>query len=298
MILKNSKYTRLGLLFIVISLGAKAQEPKQNLGALQDSLNKISLRVLSAQSDEQKFVQNGLFVKTLVEALKTPNSFKYAFDSLKTVSVVKSPDDVFRLLTWYTQLVDGTYRFFGALQMDTPSGALKLIPLIDQTENLTDPNLITSNKNWFGAKYYEIIPVTSSARLSYYILLGWKGNNERSTKRVIEILNLDKGQVTFGAPVFDGKDLQSKNRLIFEYNKQNAMTLKSDLKAGVLVFDHLSPFNPDMEGKFEYYGSDGHMDGLKIIGGRLKLQVNVNLVNDPNGNDEFYIDPKKKKLEN
>ncbi|MBC7417466.1 MAG: hypothetical protein H7325_04850 [Pedobacter sp.] len=298
MILKNSKRTRLVLLFIVISFAAKAQEPKQNLGALQDSLNKISLRVLSAQSNEQKFVQNGLFVKTLVEALKTTNSFKYAFDSLKTVSVVKSPDDVFRLLTWYTQLVDGTYRFFGALQMDTPNGALKLIPLIDQTENLTDPNLITSNKNWFGAKYYEIIPVTSSARLPYYILLGWKGNNERSTKRVIEILSLDKGEVIFGAPVFDGKDLEDKNRLIFEYNKQNAMTLKSDLKAGMLVFDHLSPFNPDMEGKFEYYGSDGHMDGLKIIGGRLKLQVNVNLVNDANGNDEFYIDPKKKKLEN
>ncbi len=284
-------------LILLTGFSANAQQ-NPNLIALQDSLNKISIRVLSAQSDEQKFNENGIFVKTLVEALKTPYSFKFSFDSLKTVSIVKSPDNAFRLLTWYLQLAQGTYRFFGAIQINTPTGALNLIPLIDQTENLTDPNIITGNKNWFGAKYYEIIPVTSSARLPYYILLGWKGNNERTSKRVIEILSLDKGEANFGAPVFDGKDLNGKNRLIFEYNKQNAMTLKSDLKAGILVFDHLSPVDPDMLGKFEYYGSDGHVDGFKIIGGRLKLQENLNLANEASENDEFYIDPKKKKKEN
>ncbi|WP_354358032.1 hypothetical protein [Pedobacter sp. UYP30] len=295
--MKHQFFNTLVLVFLM-GFSAKAQQTPTNLLSLQDSLNKISGRVLSAQSDEQKFAQNGLFVKTLVDALKAPNSYTFGFDSLRTVSIVKSSDRVFKLLTWYVQLIDGTYRFFGAIQMNTSNGALKLIPLIDQTENLIDPNIITNNKNWFGAKYYEIIPVTSSARLPYYILLGWKGNNERSTKRVIEIVSFDKGEVAFGAPVFDGKDLQGKNRLVFEYNKQNAMTLKSDLKAGMIVFDHLSPFNTDMEGKFEYYGSDGHINGLKIIGGRLKLQENVNLVNDANGNDEFYIDPKKKKVEN
>ncbi|MGY3053095.1 hypothetical protein ACVWYG_001292 [Pedobacter sp. UYEF25] len=283
---------------LTVVFSAKSQQTSKNWLSQQDSLKKISLKVLSAQSDEQKFAINGLFVKGLVEALKTPNSFTLQFDSLKTIAIVKSPDNAFRLLTWYVQLADGTYRFFGALQMNNPNGTLNLIPLIDQTQNLTDPNIITSNKNWFGAKYYEIIPISSSARLPYYILLGWKGNNERSTKRVIEILSFNKSEVTFGAPVFDGGNLQGKNRLIFEYNKQNAMTLKSDLKAGMLVFDHLSAISADMEGKFEFYGSDGHVDGFKIIGGRLKLQENINLVNDASGNDEFYIDPKKKTSEN
>lgn len=242
--------------------------------------------------------QNGLFVKTLVEALKTTNSFQNNLDSLKTVAVVKSKDRAFRLLTWYVKLSNDSYRFFGAIQMETNDGVLKLLPLIDQTENFRDLNAITTNKDWLGAKYYEIIPVTSSARLPYYVLLGWKGNNDRSTQRVIEILSFDKGNAVFGAPVFDGKDFDTKNRVIFEYNKQNAMTLKSDVKAGFIVFDHLSPIDPDYVGKFEYYGSDGHVDGFKIIGGRLKLKQNLELNNEANDNDQFYIEPKKQKKPN
>ena len=284
-------------LFYLDGFSTKAQQ-NINLLSLQDSLNKISSRVLSAQSDEQKFKENGLFVKTLVDALKNKNSFNFGFDSLKTVSIIKSPDRAFRLLTWYVRLSNGNYRYFGAVQLNTPSGALNLSPLIDQTENLTDPNILTDNKNWFGAKYYEIIPVTSSSRLTYYLLLGWKGNDDRTTKRVIEVLNFNKSELTFGAKVFDGKDLTTKNRLIFEYNKQNAMTLKSDLKAGVIVIDHLSPVDPEMVGKYEYYGSDGRIDGFKIIGGRLKFQENLELANDVNDNDPFYIDPNIKKKEN
>jgi hypothetical protein len=196
-------------------------------------------------------------------------------------------------LSWYLQLENGTYRYYGAIQMNTKSGPLKLYPLIDQTENLNDPNIITNNQKWFGARYYEIVPVTSGNRLPYYVLLGWKGNTQFTTKKVIDILSFNKDNLTFGAPVFDGKELKGKNRMIFEYAKSNAMTLKTDLKAGIIVFDHLASFDPEIKDKFEYYGSDGTFDGFKIIGGKLKLQEDLTLNNDPNASDELYADPKK-----
>ncbi|QXU43158.1 hypothetical protein [Pedobacter sp. D749] len=289
------KVIRFYILLIIgtLSLNLKAQQSPNTLNVFQDTLIKISARVVAAQNDAQKLEINGGFVKTLVDALKVSNSFSYPFDSLKNVSVIKSPDQAFRILSWYVLLENGTYRYYGAVQMNTKSGALKLYPLIDQTDNLGDPNVITNNQKWFGARYYEIVPVTSGNRLPYYILLGWKGNTQITTKKVIDILSFDKDNLTFGAPVFDGKELKGKNRIIFEYAKSNAMTLKTDLKAGMIVFDHLASFDPEIKGKFEYYGSDGTFDGFKIIGGRLKLQEDITLNNDPNSSDELYADPKK-----
>ncbi|MGM9477972.1 hypothetical protein ACS5PU_16180 [Pedobacter sp. GSP4] len=281
------------LCFCLLSLGLKAQQGNNKLIVFQDSLIKLSGNVLATQSDAEKLDINGKFVKTLVEALKTPNSFAFPFDSLKNISVIKSPDQAFRILSWYVQLENGTYRYYGAIQMNTKGGPLKLYPLIDQTENLSDPNIITNNQKWLGARYYEIVPVTSGNRLPYYILLGWKGNTTLTTKKIIDVLSFDKDNVTFGAPVFDGKELKGKNRVIFEYAKSNAMTLKTDTKAGMIVFDHLESFDPEIKGKFEFYGSDGTFDGFKIIGGRLKLQEDLTLNNDPNASDELYADPKK-----
>jgi len=284
-------YLLIAILFVCNAL--KAQQTTGKLDIFQDSLIKTNASIKAEDSDEQRLAKNGKFVKTLVEALKTPNSFSYTFDSLKNVSIVKSSDQAFRILSWYVQLENGTYRYYGAIQMNTGSGALKLFPLIDQTENIQDPNAIGDNLKWFGARYYEIIPVTSGGRLPYYVLLGWKGNTQSTTKKVIEILSFDKEKATFGAPVFDGKDLKGKNRVIFEYTKSNAMVLKTEPSAGVIVFDHLAPFDPEMVGRYEYYGSDGNTDGFKIIGGRLKLQENLELKNNPNASDELYADPKK-----
>lgn len=289
------KFFQFNILFVFCLLGfnLKAQQNINKLTIFQDTLIKISAKVTDAQSDAQKTELNGIFVKTLVEALKTPNSYAFPFDSLKNVSVVKSPDQAFRILSWYVQLESGTYRYYGAIQMNTKSGPLKLYPLIDQTENIADPNIITNNQKWFGARYYEIVPITSGNRLPYYVLLGWKGNTQTTTKKVIEILSFEKDNITFGAPVFEGKELKGKNRVIFEYAKSNAMTLKTDQKAGLIVFDHLASFDPEIKDRFELFGSDGTFDGFKVIGGKLKLQEDLTLNNDPNTNDELYADPKK-----
>lgn len=279
--------------FVLLCLNTMAQQGKSNLDIFQDSLIKISMATVIAETDAKKADFNGRFVKNLVEALKTHNSFAYPFDSLKNVSVIKSPDKAFRILSWYVQQENGTYRYFGTIQMNTGNGPLKLYPLIDQTDNITDANVITNNQKWFGARYYDIVPVTSGNRSPYYILLGWKGNTLNTTKKVIEILSFDRELVNFGLPVFDGKDLKNKNRIIFEYTKSNAMTLRVDQKAGMIVYDHLAPFDPEMVGKYEFYGSDGTFDGFKIIGGRLRLQEGLELNNDPSATDEQYADPKK-----
>ncbi len=262
----------------------------------QDSLLQMGVAADQATNDQEKLAANAQFIKTLVTALKTPGSFSYPFDSLKRISVMKSPDNTFRIFSWSVPLQDGTYRFFGSIQMATKDGKLKMFPLIDDTNNLKDPNQVTGSKNWYGARYYQVIPVAISGRQPYYVLLGWKGKNAKASKKVIEVLSFDKTeQPVFGKAVFDGlKGATTKNRVIFEYNKLNSMTLTLDRTVNMIVFDHLAPLSSEMEGDFEYYASDLSFDAYKLLGGRLKLVENVEMKNEPNGMDEFYADPKDK----
>jgi len=263
----------------------------------QDSLVRLTRLTSDAPSNTERFAANASFIKTLVNALKTPHSFHFNFDSLQNISVMKAPDNSFRIFSWYVPVDDGGYHFFGSIQMATADGKLKLFPLVDQTEQLKNTDAVTSNKNWYGARYYEIVPVTAAGRQPYYTLIGWKGNNTRTSKKVIDILSFEKGEPVFGKPVFEGiRGSSPRNRVVFEYNKMNSMTLTMDKSVNMIVFDHLAPFKPEMEGNFEYYASDLSFDAYKIVNGKLKLIENVELKNEPNVMDDFYADPKDKSI--
>ncbi|WEK17966.1 MAG: hypothetical protein P0Y49_14305 [Candidatus Pedobacter colombiensis] len=290
------------ILFILCCAGTKLSAQHSfdlnvsRLKTYQDSLQRMSNATYNASNDQDRLTANALFIKTLVAALKTPSSFNFPFDSLKRITVMKSPDNTLRIFSWYVPNDDGTYRFFGTIQMATKDGKLKMYPLIDDTNNIKDVNQITGNKNWYGARYYQIIPIVMNGRQPYYILLGWKGNNARTSKKVIDILSFDKAdQPVFGKAIFDGlKGEAVKNRIVFEYNKLNSMTLTLDRTVNMIVFDHLAPFSSEMQGNFEFYASDLSFDAYRIIGGRLKLVENVEMKNEPNAMDDFYADPKDK----
>ncbi|MBB6498305.1 hypothetical protein [Pedobacter cryoconitis] len=265
------------------------------LGKYQDSLLKITRTLFTAPNNIDRFEQNARFIKTLVTALKTPSSFEFEFDSLQTISVVRSPDNAFRIFSWYVPTVEGTYRFFGTIQMATRDGKLKLYPLIDDTEHFKDLNQISTNKQWYGARYYEVVPLIVGGQNTSYVLLGWKGNTAKTSKKVIDVLSFVNDEPKFGKAIFQGpKNAPVKNRVVFEYNKLNSMTLRLDKKEQMIVFDHLAPFDPNMEGNFEYYASDSSFDGYRLVGDKLKLMENIELKNDPDAKDDLYIDPKPK----
>ncbi len=260
----------------------------------QDSLLVLSEETFAAQDDLSRLEKNAAFVKKFITALKITGSFNYGFDSLKRISILKTPDNSFRIITWFIPLDDGTYRYYGTIQLATSNGTLKLFPLNDATSSITNNNVLTSNKDWLGARYYEIIPMVVNGKQPYYILLGWKGNTSKTSKKVIEVLSFDKNEPVFGKNIFEvEKNQPPKNRVIFEYNKQNAMTLIWDKKVNMIVFDHLAPYEPKMKGNFEFYGSDLTFDAYKLTWGKLSLAENVALRNEATLNDDLYKAPKK-----
>ncbi|MCJ0743139.1 hypothetical protein [Pedobacter montanisoli] len=266
------------------------------LNKLQISLADISDSTFNIENDEGKIAQNTHFVKELVKALKTPHSYAFNFDSLKNISILKAPNNSFKIFTWSLALSNGTYKFYGTIQLPTKDGQLKLVPLNDATSQISDPDAITNAKNWYGARYYEIMPVSSyNNQPSYFILLGWKGYTNKTTQKVIEVLTLDKDEAIFGKKIFETAVNSNtlKNRVIFEYSSKNSMTLTYNRSVSMIVFDHLAPYEPSMKDQFEYYVSDSSFDGYIINYNRFKLKENITLKNDPSVQDEHYKPPVK-----
>ncbi|HEK21608.1 hypothetical protein [Mucilaginibacter sp.] len=261
----------------------------KKLRVYQDSLIILGKKFVNDTDDLERKNANYRFIRTLVSALKVPHSFNYPFDSLKTVSILNSPDSRFRVFTWHIMNQDGSYRYFGTVQMNT-GDKLLMYPLEDYTPFFKNSrDTVTDNRHWYGAQYYKIIRVAASK--PYYALLGWKGNNIRSTKKVIEILSFDReDHPVLGMPVFNNK--KDAKRIIFEYTRQASMLLRYVPEQNLIVFDHLSPPDDKMKDRPETYGPDLTYDGYSLQNGSWFFVENMDMRNIPQQVDDGFVDPK------
>lgn len=278
---------------VIFCCQAFAQHSSDNalkqLSFYQDSLKHLGNTFINDDNDLIRKNANYQFIKTLVTALKTPNSFLFPFDSVKTISIINAPDNKFRIFSWHVANDDGSYRFYGAVQLNT-GGALKLYGLEDYSPLLKNPeDSVTDNHKWYGAQYYTIIPVYAAQ--PYYVLLGWKGNTVKSTKKVIDVLSFQNNNLTLGLPVFDGNEKKRK-RVIFEYARQASMLLKYIPSQHLIVFDNLAPPDKKLKDKPETYGPDLSYNGYRLKANRWEFVDNLDMRNVPQDSDEQYIDPK------
>jgi hypothetical protein len=236
------------LFSIVIIQQSAAQtisiDDRKNLERLEKFLTIQSDSIINATDWTQRFSSSKDLIQGLVIALKTQNSFYYNFDSIK-ISIIKSPDSLFKIFTWQVRKDYSDYRQYGAIQMKTADGSLKLFPLFDAsnfTKNPTD-SIRDANK-WIGAIYYKIILKTYNNK-KYYTLLGSDENNERTNKKWVDVLTFDNdGKPQFGHNCFiypnDGiKPAQPCYRFCIEYKKDAGVRIRFDEKLDEIVFDRV-----------------------------------------------------------
>ncbi len=271
---------------------------QNKLALYEDSLKNLGLIITTDTLESNRTQANYAFIKTLVSALKEKNSFYYPFNQLQNfISIKKTDDNKLKVFTWFTQADNGDYRYFGAIQVNNPN-KLELYPLLDNSQslktltNLTDTTLETSK--WFGAVYYQIVPITG-VREPYYLLLGWKGKSALANSKVIETLKFINGKPIFGSQVLETglKSNLFHNRYIFDYTKSASMMLRYVKSENLIVFDHLVAPTQKSEGISDLYAPDLSYDGFKLKQGKWFFQENMKLKNLPDEADELFIDPAK-----
>ena len=262
---------------------------------LQDSLKSLSYKIVNDQDELIRRNCTFTFIKTLVSALKLPNSFAFPFDSVVSISIMRSPDNQFRIFTWHLRTDDGHYRYYGAIQKNDPN-KLSLYPLFDNSAFIQNPqDTVLTNDSWYGAHYYTIIvPKRWFSKNKKYVLLGWKGHNQNSQQKVIDVLSFAKdGRPIFGADIIKLKD-KTQHRMVFEYTSQAVMMLRYLNDKKWIVYDHLAAPNARSEGNFEVYGPDLSYDGLKYRRGKWILMEKIDLRNEASMEDAKFNNPLEK----
>ncbi|MGG9962338.1 hypothetical protein [Ferruginibacter sp. SUN106] len=237
----------------------------------EDSLKKYSAKLINGITSTDRFAADSMLTRMLVRALKIPNSFYYAFDSLETISKLYAPDSTFKIFTWQMVVNDNVIRHHGAIQMRTDDGSLKLYGLIDKsavTKNQVDT--VGNNNGWIGAVYYNIVQ-KRSANNDYYTLLGFDENNIRSNRKIIEVLNFINGEPTFGGRYFSFEEdtvfKTSIGRYIMEYKKTDGPKLNYDPEMDMIIVEHLISESNEPTKKWTLVG-DGDYEGFKWKNGK------------------------------
>jgi|DEB19_MinimDraft_2_1074335.scaffolds.fasta_scaffold31171_1 hypothetical protein len=231
-------------------------------------LNGLAQKMVTSLDEMTRISSGKNFIRTLARTLKTNNSYFYNFDSLKNISIIVSPDDYFRIMTWNVASDDEHFRNFGVIQLN-PNKIKRekkvynmpdFFPLIDRSDSIENVFYAeTDADHWFGAIYYKIIK-TQTQKGNYYTLLGWDGATSKSNKKIADVLFFRDNEPFFGAPIFDIKTKKPLNRMIWEFNNYATMTLRYEDKRKLFIYENIIPPKPDNAGMYETYLPDGSYD--------------------------------------
>ncbi len=293
------------LLLILFATLVSAQEKNaatQELDAYNDTLTVVK-KLYSSKTDSEKQKWNQQLLATFERSLNLNNSFDYPYDSLNDIARIMSPDKTFRIINWNVPNDDGTHEYFGFIQkkqiQTIKKGMFKkdkietiqLYPLTDRSSEIKNAdNYVSDNKKWYGMLYYNVI-IKKTKSNTYYTLLAWDGNDKLSSKKIIDVLTFDKSGIPhFGASIFNMGKVHQK-RVIFEHASTCTMSLKYNQKKDSIIFDHLVPPQPQLEGQYQYYCPDLGCDGFGFKRGKWNYATDIIATNDKNEKDKNYVNP-------
>ncbi len=229
-----------------------------------DSLKNLFEDLYQLESDQAKKSLNRDILAYFSQVLEERESFRYSFDSLDMIGVLTAPDRTFRIFTWNVPMTDFTHEYYGLIQRPEKKEKRCRIYRLSKGVSLNEQILHDSCTagQWPGALYYEILKNTSGGE-DFYTLLGFYFNDRFSDMKVIEAMYFDdSGDVIFGKPVFHtGQGTQ--HRVLFEYSGEVVFNLRYNPDLKMIVFDHLSPIEPELAGHPRFYAPDFSYDGYR-----------------------------------
>jgi hypothetical protein len=260
-------------IFPAINIPAYSQHV-DTLPAIETNLVKSYNSIFQADSYHRDKLADA-FYEDLYTSLIINGSFNYPFDSLIKVGKIYSPDYRLRIYTWNIPVGLSDNLYFGIIQY--LSSKEKTVRIVRLNEPVAS-GLNMIQKDWQQTLYFQVIE-TKHAGQKYYTLLGFNFNTLMSNSKSVDVVSIDNfDQLYFCEKLFlnNGKE---QDRIVFEYNEKAVMMLRYDADAKMIVFDHLAPSKPSLEGKFEFYGPDFTYDGLKFEKGVWVYYSNISITN-------------------
>lgn len=272
----------------------------QDISALEHDAAVLLNQLRSTKEDAQTDQLHLAFKKAMANLVKDKGFFEYALKELQ-IADLRSADQNVRILTWNVEYSDLSHTYGGyILKKDEGRQKITVTELIDQLDAYTvKPEGVIDAKNWYGSIYYKIIDFAYQGK-TCYLLFGYDAGTTMSNYKVLDVLSFAGQSPKLGAAVFkDAK--QVKKRVVFEYANMATLSLEFEPKRLRIVFDHLSPESPALEGVFSYYFPDMSYDAYVYDVDREIWQLEQDVVaTNPSdvGEKYFYsLDKKTGQLE-
>ncbi len=282
--------------FVLIGIGAFAQD-YDVMKAESRLFTKLEM-LRNASTDQDKVSANEDFKTDLAAVLEHEEAFDHPFSRLTSVGFINSKDKMVRIINWNVEQNDKSQRYFGFVQhYDKRKKKLSVTELKEDVWGLKQPEDIVEAANWYGALYYQIIPIKKGSR-TIYTVLGWDGNTTMSNIKLIDAMYINGRSVKFGSSIFKiGKE--TKKRLFYEHSEKVTMVLRYEADRDRIMMDHLSPEAPTMKGYYSFYVPDLSYDAFVFEDNKWVLKEDVIGVNahETKEKTEIYTkDPKTGKL--
>ena len=307
------------MLLLASGLMVSAQD-KAKMQSYQARLSALITKVAEAPTDNERYLASEEAVQLLAEALEEDDSEEWRWQLPSYVSVLTSPDKLFRIFTWAVVRDNGEFECFGAVQFyNEKEEYYEHLLLHDKSEEIMNrEESVLSADQWLGAVYQDIIQTTSGSH-TYYTLLGWNGVDNLTERKIIEPVYIRNGVPQFGAPLF--RRMRNQRRVVLEYSNNAVVNLSYETqyvqeverkrekvkgtnryqtvekvkehKEQMIIFDEVEPQVPGMEGLFQYYVPSGTEQAYAFVDGKWELRNGAQgRLSDKKLNKEFAPLPK------
>ena len=263
------KYLNILCLFLLLMISQSV------IAQTVDKINHYFSKIASAPGDEEKLVYSDSLTISIISYLEsTEDIIRADLSDLKYLGNITSPDSLIKILSWNIPITGRNNIYYSYIYNSIHDKGI----LLRGEEGLSDiePDVVIESKDWYGSLYYDIQTLDKTDEMTY-ILLGFDPDNIYMNAKVIEVLHFnDHGDPVFGKQVFSTGN-EEFTRMIFKYSPMATMMLKFNPERNMIIFDHLSPSSPRLEGQYRYYGPDFSYDAYEIKDGRLFLIQDIDL---------------------
>lgn len=252
------------IFFLPILAFSKGAEQDTFLIRREAEINILLDSLRKAKDDMSIEMINEDFKNQVKDLIVYPGVMDYPFSKWTTVSTITSPDGAFRIFNWNVEDEQGMHRHYCFVVK--PNGNENIVIEL-QEDKLTippRPEHTLTPEHWYGALYYNIIPVKKGSK-TLYTIFGYNGNDRSTNRKLLDVFYFKGKSLRMGYPLFQEAPGSSHllRRVFFEYSEQAIMSLRMNDNLGAIVFDHLVPENPQLEGIYDYYIPDMTYDGYK-----------------------------------
>jgi hypothetical protein len=280
MMLKKSNEEMKKLIIILILTGslffpvARGQVHGTNTSMM---LEKLFSRLVASNEDADRIRINDSIDHIIKSYAGSDTVFTHRFTNLRYLGQITSRNSQLKIITWNLLLKDSKSRYYCYLIHS--SGKKNLAYRLEGVyrEDPVRSDTIYSDKNWYGALYYDLRPFKKDNQ-TCWVLLGIDYGNPSITRKIIDVLSFaPDGGVIFGKKLFASGGAV-KYREVLEYSSGAVISLKF-LTDKSIVFDHLVPVSPAYKGNREFYGPDFSYDAYGLEKGTWKFKSNIEVKN-------------------